>query len=102
MRNRPEVTPTQPAFDDSRQRVRRKVGAVGEGGMPVETDPIRRGLVAADANRIHRSLSHGEEPPRERQHAPIPLRQVGQHQPKGRIRCRERLGGLLKYYSNAA
>ena len=32
----------------------------------------------------------------------FPCVKVGQHPPKGRIRCRERLGGLLKYYSNAA
>ena len=32
----------------------------------------------------------------------FPSVEVGQYKPKSRIRCRERLGGLLKYYSYAA
>ena len=32
----------------------------------------------------------------------FPSGNIGEHKPRNRIRCRERLGGLLKYYSNAA
>jgi len=32
----------------------------------------------------------------------FPRHEVGQHQPRSRVRCRERLGGLLKYYTYAA
>ena len=32
----------------------------------------------------------------------FPFGKVGLHKPKSRIRCRDRLGGLLKYYSYAA
>jgi hypothetical protein len=32
----------------------------------------------------------------------FPSEKVGEHKPRNRVRCRERLGGLLKYYSNAA
>ena len=31
-----------------------------------------------------------------------PRQEVRQHQPRSRVRCRERIGGLLKYYSYAA
>ena len=29
----------------------------------------------------------------------FPLQEVGQHRPRSRVRCQERIGGLLKYYS---
>ena len=32
----------------------------------------------------------------------FPCEKVGQQRPRKRVRCRERLGGLLKYYSYAA
>jgi hypothetical protein len=32
----------------------------------------------------------------------FPSEKVGEHKTRNRIRCRERLGGLLKYYTNAA
>jgi hypothetical protein len=32
----------------------------------------------------------------------FPTGNVGQHKPRTRVRCRERLGGLLKYYSYVA
>jgi putative transposase len=32
----------------------------------------------------------------------FPTEKVGQQKPRSRVRCRERLGGLLKYYSYAA
>ena len=32
----------------------------------------------------------------------FPSEKVGQQKPRSRVRCRERLGGLLKYYSYAA
>jgi transposase InsO family protein len=32
----------------------------------------------------------------------FPSETVGQQKPRSRVRCRERLGGLLKYYSYAA
>ena len=32
----------------------------------------------------------------------FPRHEVGQQKPRGRVRCRERLGGLLKYYTYAA
>ena len=32
----------------------------------------------------------------------FPTEKVGQQKPKSRVRCRERLGGLLKYYSYVA
>ena len=32
----------------------------------------------------------------------FPSEQIGQQKPRSRVRCRERLGGLLKYYSYAA
>jgi transposase len=32
----------------------------------------------------------------------FPAGKVGQHKPRRRVRCRERLGGLLKYYNYAA
>jgi putative transposase len=32
----------------------------------------------------------------------FPSEKTGQHRPRSRVRCRERLGGLLKYYSYAA
>jgi hypothetical protein len=32
----------------------------------------------------------------------FPTEKVGQQKPTSRVRCRERLGGLLKYYSYAA
>jgi hypothetical protein len=32
----------------------------------------------------------------------FPSQKVGQHKPRSRVRYRERLGGLLKYYSYAA
>jgi putative transposase len=32
----------------------------------------------------------------------FPHPEVGQQKPRSRVRCRERLGGLLKYYSSAA
>ena len=32
----------------------------------------------------------------------FPSEKVGEHKPRNRVRCRERLGGLLKYYSNTA
>jgi putative transposase len=32
----------------------------------------------------------------------FPRQELGQHRPRSRVRCRERIGGLLKYYSYAA
>jgi len=32
----------------------------------------------------------------------FPTEKVGQQKPRSRVRCRERIGGLLKYYSYAA
>lgn len=32
----------------------------------------------------------------------FPTEKIRQHRPQSRVRCRERLGGLLKYYSYAA
>ena len=33
---------------------------------------------------------------------PFPVEKVGQQRPRSRVRCRERIGGLLRYYSYAA
>jgi hypothetical protein len=32
----------------------------------------------------------------------FPTEKVGQQKPRSQVRCRERIGGLLKYYSYAA
>ena len=32
----------------------------------------------------------------------FPVEKVGQQRPRSRVRCRERIGGLLTYYSYAA
>jgi putative transposase len=32
----------------------------------------------------------------------FPAAKIGQHRPQSRVRCRERLGGLLKYYTHVA
>jgi hypothetical protein len=69
--------------------------------MPGEADPVGREVVAA---RVSNYLEHYHQ---ERNHQGkdnlllFPAR-GGEASSRGAIRCRERLGGLLKYYSRAA
>ena len=79
-----------------------EVGPIGESGMLVEVDLVRRRLITARRNGIHCALSRGEEPSRQRERSPVPSRDRGQQKPRNQVRCRDHLGGLLKYYSYAA
>jgi hypothetical protein len=70
-------------------------------GMPAEADPIRGEVVAA------RGVEFLEHYHQERNHQGkdslllFPV-SVGEASSQGAISCRERLGGLLKYYGRAA
>jgi len=63
MRNRPEVTPTQPAFDDSRQCVRGTVGAVCQGGVSLQAHSVWGVLTPPCLSRVPRALSFRTQPP---------------------------------------
>src|SRR6266404_650291 len=48
------------------------LGQVGEGGVPVQGDPLWRALAAASTERICRTFSRRTEPPREGQCPAVP------------------------------
>src|SRR5713226_8273883 len=47
--------------------LRRALGQVGQGGMPVKGDPLRRAVIAAGAEQLCRPFPCGAESPREGQ-----------------------------------
>jgi hypothetical protein len=68
--------------------------------MPGEPDPVRGEIVAAHGVELSGTLP-GTQPQGKDNLLLFPAR-VGEASSRGGIRCRERLGGLLKYYSRAA
>jgi hypothetical protein len=60
------------------------MGAIGERGMFIETN-----LDHFHAERNHQGKANA---------LLFPTEKVGQQKPRSRVRCRERLGRLLKYY----
>src|ERR1039458_3511272 len=66
--------------------------------MSLEADPARGIVVASGVGRIRRPLSCGAQSPGKDNKLlfPAPDQRIGS--PEGPIRCKERLGGLLKHY----
>ena len=80
--------------------LRRALGEVGQGGMPVQGDPLRRALVAAGAEQLCRPFPCRAESSREGQR--LAISSENDRHREGPVRCRERLGGLLRYYHQEA
>src|SRR6267378_1582322 len=77
--------------------VRGTLGEVGERRMSVEADRVWRSVAAASVAEIYRTLPRGAQPSGQRQSDFVPSHpEAGGNM--GAVRCRERLGGLLKYY----
>jgi hypothetical protein len=72
--------------------------------MPLKADPIRGEVVAARGFEFSGTLSPGKKPLNHQGNDNLLLSPdlCGAASARGAIRCRERLGGLLKYYSRAA
>ena len=51
--------------------LRRALGQIGQGGVPVEGDPVRRALLAADAERVCRTFPCRAKSPGEGQHPAV-------------------------------
>ena len=62
----------------------------------------RRRLARASSPAIHGTLPCGTEPSREEQPLAVPRRGAQTDPVQPPIRCKERLGGLLKYYHRGA
>jgi hypothetical protein len=76
------------------------LGEVGQRRMSVEADPIWRIVLAASVAAIHRTLPRGAQPSGQRRILFPSRPEAGRN--IGAVRCRERLGGLLKYYEREA
>jgi hypothetical protein len=74
------------------------MSALGEAGVPVETHLVRRSLVATCAERVHRALSRRTKSPGKGNVLLFPSEESRRRRS---VSCRERLGGLLKYYGRA-
>jgi hypothetical protein len=59
-------------------------------------------MVAPFGGRGVAELFHAERNHQGKGKPLFPTEKVGQQKPRSRVRCRERLGGLLKYYTYAA
>src|SRR6516162_3841428 len=79
----------------------RTLGEISQRGMPGKAHPIGRGFAAASLAAIYRTLSRGAEPSGQRQSHLVSFADGGK-KGRGAVRCRERLGGLLKYYEREA
>jgi len=83
------------------ERLRRTMGAIGEGGMLIQANPFWRGLAATRSDRIHCTF-HSERPHQGKGNVLLfpPAGEIDRR--NGPVRCTQRLGGLLKYYARAA
>ena len=82
-----------------RQGTRR--GTFNQRGMPVEADPVReKSLQRVVSNYL--AHYHQERNHQGKDNLLLFPVAVAEASGRGAIRCRERLGGLLKYYSRAA
>ena len=77
------------------------LGQVGEGGVPVQGGSVRRALAAASAERICRALPCRAQSSGEGQRPAVPS-DVRAFAATRSVQCRERLGGLLRYYHQEA
>ena len=82
--------------------VRGTLGTFGERGVPVKIDLVRGELLAARGVQLPRALSSRTESSGQRKSAAVPHRRASIFGSVDTIRCRERLGGLLKFYTRAA
>jgi len=55
------------------ERLRGKMGPLGQAGVPVETDPVRRSRAATCAGRVRGALSRGTESPGQGQRSAVSL-----------------------------
>jgi hypothetical protein len=77
------------------------MSAIGKRGMLNETGLGEASLPRALGDFIDHY--HGERNHQGKGNTLLfPSEKTGQHRPRSRVHCRERLGGLLKYYSYAA
>ena len=83
------------------ERIRGALGALGEGGMPLQVGALGGGSAAESAGRIRRTFSRREESSGQREGALVSQLRAASNG-SGRVRCQERLGGLLKYYHREA
>jgi hypothetical protein len=76
------------------------VGSIGKGRMLIKLVLFREAsLRRALTEYIH--YFHDERNHQGKATPFYPSQKVGQRMPRSRVRCRQRLGGLLKYYSYA-
>ena len=73
---------------------RGEMGALGETGVPVETYLVRRSLAATCAQRTPNEVTKGK--------GNVLLFPSEEGRRRRSVCCRERLGGLLRYYGRAA
>jgi hypothetical protein len=62
-----------PATKPESERLRRALGAIGQGRMSLQAHPVRRRLATSGAKRVHRPFPLGAEPPRQREPTTLPL-----------------------------
>src|SRR5215469_18736592 len=65
-------TDSTPGAESKPECVRREMGAIGETGMFIETNFVRRSLAATHPDRFHGTLSPGKKPPRQGQSVTVP------------------------------
>ena len=81
-------------------RKRRTLGEVGQRRMSVEANLVWRIVAASRVAAIYRTLPRGAQPSGQDNRILFPSTQARRN--RGAVRCRERLGGLLKYYEREA
>jgi len=93
------LTPDTPTSEESEfKRLCGTLGAIGETGMPVEAHLVR-GEAAAPSPAEYVAHYHEERNHQGKQNRLLfPLPNRGVSGDNGIVRCKERLGGLRKYY----
>ena len=76
------------------------LGQIREGGVPVQSYTLWRALLATPAERIYRTF-HAERNHQGKGNVLLFPRDTNIHR-AGPVQCRERLGGLLRYYHQEA
>jgi len=79
----------------------RTLGEISQRGMPVKADPVWRIVAAASLAAIYRTYHEERNHQGKGNQILFPL-QTEARRDTGAVRCRERLGGLLKYYERQA
>ena len=78
------------------------MGTLGETGVPVTVDPVWRRLAQASSPAIHGTLPYGTNHQGKNNLLLFPAEKDKRTRVQPPIRCKERLGGLLKYYHRGA